>query len=465
MPEPSDADREAARAAGRALAARGLVGLVLGGGGAKGAYEIGCWRALRECGLSRFGAVAGTSVGALNAVLVAQDDFDRAEALWRDMRAGRVLRLRWHTMLALAIRLVLLVPYLGKYVFPARAIPVSLWRAVRRYRHGMAEDGDPRHLVRAALDLYTAFLRRPDATDLISQLVLAAIVLAGWSAWWIAAAPLITIAASIVLAPLIALLVVSYASAFAAMLDQLSTRLVLASNEPLHALLHECVDVDRLRRREHPLFVTLASLREVERASRPRPARIGAAPAGAVSPIALNREAGGDGPEAADRDFRRRIVGALPIQTSMVEYVPTHFDVTREDPARIHDLILQSAGLPEIFPARRFDGDSYVDGGIVDNEPLAALAGLGGHELVVVITLDSRKDEACVRADCARNLERLGRSPRADLPPLLVLRPSRPLGNMLTGTLNFSARRARRLMHEGYCDTMALLASDDARTP
>ncbi|WP_319559640.1 patatin-like phospholipase family protein [Marispirochaeta sp.] len=41
--------------------------LVLGGGGGRGAYEIGVWRALRELGIG-FHAVAGTSVGALNAV-------------------------------------------------------------------------------------------------------------------------------------------------------------------------------------------------------------------------------------------------------------------------------------------------------------------------------------------------------------------------------------------------------------
>lgn len=55
--------------------------LVLGGGGGRGAYEIGVWRALRELGIG-FHAVAGTSVGALNAAFVAQNDYEGALELF-----------------------------------------------------------------------------------------------------------------------------------------------------------------------------------------------------------------------------------------------------------------------------------------------------------------------------------------------------------------------------------------------
>lgn len=37
-------------------------GLVLGGGGSRGAYEIGVWQALRELGIG-IDVVTGTSVG------------------------------------------------------------------------------------------------------------------------------------------------------------------------------------------------------------------------------------------------------------------------------------------------------------------------------------------------------------------------------------------------------------------
>lgn len=59
--------------------------LVLGGGGAKGAYEIGAIAALRELGIEA-GSVYGVSVGALNAAMYAQGDVERAEALWANIR-------------------------------------------------------------------------------------------------------------------------------------------------------------------------------------------------------------------------------------------------------------------------------------------------------------------------------------------------------------------------------------------
>ena len=52
--------------------------IALEGGGAKGAYEIGAWKALEEAGI-KYNAVSGTSVGALNGALMAMRDLPRAE--------------------------------------------------------------------------------------------------------------------------------------------------------------------------------------------------------------------------------------------------------------------------------------------------------------------------------------------------------------------------------------------------
>lgn len=64
-------------------------GLVLGGGGSRGAYEIGVWQALRELGV-QVDVVTGTSVGALNGALVCQGSFDLAVALWRELETHMV---------------------------------------------------------------------------------------------------------------------------------------------------------------------------------------------------------------------------------------------------------------------------------------------------------------------------------------------------------------------------------------
>lgn len=59
-------------------------GLVLAGGGAKGAYQLGAWKAMREIGVT-FSAVAGVSIGSINGALVVQDDYLTAEALWQSV--------------------------------------------------------------------------------------------------------------------------------------------------------------------------------------------------------------------------------------------------------------------------------------------------------------------------------------------------------------------------------------------
>lgn len=57
-------------------------GLVLAGGGGKGAYEIGAWKAFRERKDLKISAVSGTSVGALNAALFAAGDYEKAQSIW-----------------------------------------------------------------------------------------------------------------------------------------------------------------------------------------------------------------------------------------------------------------------------------------------------------------------------------------------------------------------------------------------
>lgn len=61
-------------------------GLVLSGGGAKGAYEAGAVRAMRELDVAdRVYGVSGTSVGALNTLVYAMDDGEQLEALWQNV--------------------------------------------------------------------------------------------------------------------------------------------------------------------------------------------------------------------------------------------------------------------------------------------------------------------------------------------------------------------------------------------
>ena len=68
----------------------GKKAVVLGGGGAKGAYEIGVMEALIELRFD-YQIVTGTSVGSLNGALFAQKDLKLAKKMWLDIDTTRVL--------------------------------------------------------------------------------------------------------------------------------------------------------------------------------------------------------------------------------------------------------------------------------------------------------------------------------------------------------------------------------------
>lgn len=70
------------------------LGLCLEGGGAKGAYAYGCMLALNYA-VVNFHAVAGTSVGALNAALWATGQLTMGQSVWIELRRDRIFADRY----------------------------------------------------------------------------------------------------------------------------------------------------------------------------------------------------------------------------------------------------------------------------------------------------------------------------------------------------------------------------------
>lgn len=68
----------------------GKKAVVLGGGGSRGSYQIGVWKALRELGFD-YEIVTGTSVGALNGALMVQKDYELAETMWQKLKTQDVM--------------------------------------------------------------------------------------------------------------------------------------------------------------------------------------------------------------------------------------------------------------------------------------------------------------------------------------------------------------------------------------
>ena len=62
-----------------------MYGIALEGGGTKGAYQIGAWKALKELKI-KYNVVAGTSIGSINGVLMTLDMYEEALHIWNNMK-------------------------------------------------------------------------------------------------------------------------------------------------------------------------------------------------------------------------------------------------------------------------------------------------------------------------------------------------------------------------------------------
>lgn len=64
--------------------------VVLSGGGAKGAYQIGVWKALKKMHI-KYDIVTGTSAGALNGAFMTQKDYYKAIWMWENINFDMIL--------------------------------------------------------------------------------------------------------------------------------------------------------------------------------------------------------------------------------------------------------------------------------------------------------------------------------------------------------------------------------------
>lgn len=96
------------------------IGLVLAGGGARGAYQIGIWKALRELNIDKhISVVSGTSIGALNAILFMQGDLEVAEEIWYEISMEKILPIDNFELFKRGVMLTLgakNIPFIKKYM-------------------------------------------------------------------------------------------------------------------------------------------------------------------------------------------------------------------------------------------------------------------------------------------------------------------------------------------------------------
>ena len=68
------------------------LGLVLEGGGVKGAYQVGAMKALDELGVS-YDGIVGTSIGAINGALYLDGGIDKMLDVWRKIKTNTIYEL------------------------------------------------------------------------------------------------------------------------------------------------------------------------------------------------------------------------------------------------------------------------------------------------------------------------------------------------------------------------------------
>lgn len=67
------------------------IGLVLSGGGSRGAYQAGALKAIKDLKLSELVTiVAGSSIGAINGAAFVQGDFDKLEYIWKHLSYDKI---------------------------------------------------------------------------------------------------------------------------------------------------------------------------------------------------------------------------------------------------------------------------------------------------------------------------------------------------------------------------------------
>lgn len=66
-----------------------MIGLALEGGGVRGSYQAGVYAAMHECGI-KINGVCGTSIGSLNASIIAAGKGETLASIWRSLNMGEV---------------------------------------------------------------------------------------------------------------------------------------------------------------------------------------------------------------------------------------------------------------------------------------------------------------------------------------------------------------------------------------
>lgn len=135
----------------------------------------------------------------------------------------------------------------------------------------------------------------------------------------------------------------------------------------------------------------------------------------------------------------------IPLYASVSEYdrdgkgtpKAVYMKLNGKSPDEIKQILLASSCLPIIYEPVEINGLKYRDGGLSDNMPIKPLYDEGIRNIIVVCT--------------SQNMPDLSAYPDVEF---MVIRPSKNIGELFTGTLDFRAEGAKARIELGYLDGM-----------
>ncbi|MBI3895675.1 MAG: patatin-like phospholipase family protein [Acidobacteria bacterium] len=378
------------------------IGLVLSGGGAKGAYQIGCWKSLRRAGYTNWGGLAGTSVGAMNAVLIASGRFEDTESAWREVRFREIFGIKPH-------RLVW---------FPVGVIASLL------------------------LELLRSKMRKVSISGLILKqrfsLVQSSLFTGDLSAFW----------------SLCGLVGLASLALFFNGVRQAFLRWFSAAKNPLRALLDRAVaeaDIETIKRAGTPVYATLSRY-HAGTGWVPQYSRLDKLGKGGVLNILLE-SAGFTGIRPI-----RHFFGPYPVDGKWADNLPAA--PLLFDPEVHVDVIFVLDISKRACPAGRFKRLSSILG-----KPFRALLGCENREKQDLLTQANQRWHAYNRYLFGQKGEGLAALPKntdgsstqlpQSLPVIVRVSPSQPLGSFFW----FSRSKTKRLMELGEKDMDQVLAA------
>lgn len=118
-----------------------------------------------------------------------------------------------------------------------------------------------------------------------------------------------------------------------------------------------------------------------------------------------------------------------------VEYI----SLSEVSPDDARQFLLASSAMPYIYPPEIIHGNVYRDGGLADNVPIYPMTSVGADNLIVVkLEPDDKVDTSLY----------------SNFKEVVEIIPSREIGDLFDGTLEFTSRNVMFRMLLGYYDTL-----------